>query len=102
MQPPKLVTLAQLVKTTADELRNIHADEPKGDTAVMRFVECEVELDVAVGADADGKVKFWVVEAGAGVSYENSQKVKLKFTALPNVLIQAPAMLEGLAPLPNP
>jgi hypothetical protein len=100
MQLPKLVTLSELVKTTADELRAIHNAEPKASDAVMRFSECEVELAVAVAADVDGKVKFWVVEAGSGVSYENSQKVKLKFTSIPGQIVQAPAVPPGPAQLP--
>jgi hypothetical protein len=99
MQVPKLISLPDLVKGAADDLRKIHADEPK-DT-VMQFSECEVELAVVATAEADGKVKFWVVEAGAGVSYENSQKVKLKFTAIPGRGIQAEAVGEGSAPLPK-
>jgi hypothetical protein len=100
MQPPKLVSLPDLVKTTADDLRAIRNAQPE-DT-VMQFTECEVELAVVASADVDGKVKFWVVEAGAGISYENSQKVKLKFTAVPGKPgIQAPAVVEGSARLPD-
>src|SRR5262249_22629715 len=100
VQPPKLISLTDLVKTTADDLRTIRNAQP-GD-AVMQFSECEVELGVIVSADVDGKVKFWVIEAGAGASYENSQKVKLKFTAIPGAPgIQAPAVGTGSAPLPT-
>ena len=101
MQPPKLISLSELVKSTADELRAIQSNEPRTPSPVMRFTECEVELAVAVGADAEGKVKFWVVEAGTGLSYENTQKVKLKFSAIPGAPpIQAPAVRPGPAQLP--
>jgi hypothetical protein len=101
MEPPKVFSLAELVKTTADELRAIHADEPAADKAVMKFTECEIELAVTVKADAKGKVKFWVVEGGLGGGYENGQKVTLKFSALPNVGIMAALQDTGVAPLPK-
>jgi len=96
---PKLVSLSDLVRTTADELRAIHNAEPKD--AVMQFSGCEVELDVVAQADAKGKLKFWVVEAGAGVSYGNTQKVKLKFSPIASAPIQAAATTEGVAKLPK-
>lgn len=99
MQLPKLVSLEDIVKTTADELRAIRNSQPAD--AVMEFSECEVELEVVASADTEGKVKFWVVEAGAGASYENSQKVTLKFKSIPGVGIQAPSVGTGTARLPK-
>jgi Trypsin-co-occurring domain 2 len=100
MQPPRLISLPDLVKSAADDLRAIHAAEPKD--AVMQFSDCEIEIAIVASADAKGKVKIWVVEAGAGVSYENSQKVKLKFTAIPGQQgIQAPSVRLGEAPQPK-
>jgi hypothetical protein len=58
MQVPGLISLATVVKTTADELRAIHSDEPSPTEAVMKFTECEIEVGAVVGADVDGKVKF--------------------------------------------
>lgn len=101
MQVPGLISLSTLVKTTADELRAIHANEPAQQEAVMKFTECEIEVGAVVGADVDGKVKFWVIEAGASGKYENTQKVTLKFTALPNVTIQAISKSQGPAELPK-
>lgn len=102
MEPPKIFSLSELVKSTADELRSIHSNEPTPDKAVMKFQECEIELAVTVKADANGKVKFWVVEGGLGGSYENGQKVKLKFSALPGMGVVALVRDEGVAPLPKP
>ena len=103
MELPSVLSLSQIVKATADELRTIHAAEPKPDQGVMRFTECEIELSVLAKAEADGKVKFWVIEAGAGVSYENASKVTLKFTALPGtpVIAAVAAGPGGVAPLPK-
>jgi hypothetical protein len=101
MQLPNVISLPDIVKNTADDLRKIrdaHAQDP-----VMQFTECEVELTVVASADVEGKIKlFVVVETGAKVSYENTQKVKLKFTTIPGQPgIQAPAVPEGTAPLPK-
>lgn len=101
MEPPKVFSLAELVQTTADELRAIHANEPPLDRAVMKFTECEVELAVMVKADAKGKVKFWVIEGGIGGSYENGQKITLKFSALPGVGIVAAVSDTGRSELPD-
>jgi hypothetical protein len=99
MEAPKLISLPDLVQSAADDLRRIHAEQP--DDAVMQFTECEVELEVVASVDAKGKVKFWVVEAGGGASYENSQKVKLKFAALPGKVIQAPLVAGEDPPQPK-
>ena len=101
MQPPKVFSLSEVVRSTADELRRIHADEPSPDQAVMRFTECDIEVSVAVAADVDGKVKFWVIEAGAGVSYKNSQKVILRFSSIPGKEPVALVQDSGAAPLPH-
>ncbi len=103
MDIPSFLSLSQIVKSTGDELRLIHADEPAADAAVMKFTECEIELSVLAKVEADGKVKFWVVEAGGGASYENSSKVTLKFSALANrpVLAAVAGVGAGAAPLPK-
>lgn len=96
MEAPKLISLPDLVKSAADDLRTIQKAQPND--AVMQFSECEVELEVVASVDAKGSVKFWVVEAGGGASYENSQKIKLKFTTIPGKDgIQAQQVPEGRA-----
>lgn len=95
---PTLVSLHDLVKSAADELRLVHADEPRD--AVMKFTECEIELAVTVSADAKGGIKFWVIEAGAGAAYENAQKITLKFSSLDNRPILAAVPAPGAADLP--
>jgi hypothetical protein len=103
MEIPSFISLSEIVKSTADELRLIHKDEPTADAAVMKFTECEIELSVLAKVEADGKVKFWVVEAGGGASYENASKVTLKFTALPGngILAAVQGAQSGPAPLPR-
>jgi len=103
MEAPSFLSLSQIVKATADELRTIHATEPKPDQGVMKFTECEIELSVLAKVEANGKVKFWVVEAGGGASYENASKVTLKFTALSAIPVIAAVggLPGGVAPLPK-
>ena len=100
MPLPGLVSLSTLVETTAAELHSIKV-KPPANGAVMQFTDCEIEVSAVIGADAEGKVKFWVIEAGGGAKYENTQKVTLKFKALEGVPIQALSAGTTKAPLPR-
>ena len=100
MKVPGLASLSELITTTADELRDIRNHPPPPGQAVMSFTECEIEVAAVVGADADGKVKFWVIEAGASAKYENSHKINLKFKAIDGT-VQAEAVTEGVADVPK-
>lgn len=80
-------TLAQLIETTADELRTV-GKIPKDD-AVMQFTGCELELAVKVSAEAGGGIKFWLVDLSAKGSAETISKVKLSFGPLPGTVIAA-------------
>jgi hypothetical protein len=100
MPLPGLISLSDLIQSTADELRTIRSHPPAPGQAVMRFSACEIEVAAVASADADGKVKFWVIEAGADVKYENSQTVTLKFEATGD-FVQALVAPEGVAPLPT-
>jgi len=97
---PGLVSLAEVVKNAADELREIRSNPPPDGQAVMQFTECEVEVEAIVGADVDGKVRFWVIEAGAGAKYENSHKVTLKFKSIGGP-VQALSVPGGVADEPR-
>jgi hypothetical protein len=48
----------------------------------LRFTVGEIELELEVAAEraAEGGVKFWVVEAGGGVSSTNTHTVRISLT----------------------
>jgi Trypsin-co-occurring domain 2 len=71
-------TLSQIIEGTADELRELKR-KPRRDDAVMQFTECEVELAVTLQAEAQGKMRFWLVDASSKVSGETVSRVKIKF-----------------------
>jgi Trypsin-co-occurring domain 2 len=64
------VTLSELVKYTASELRKVKQESPKDGLPVMQFKECELELKVTISAEGGGGIKFWIITAGANVSKE--------------------------------
>lgn len=70
-------TLGQLIKNTANELRDARAQTASD--AVMQFEKCELELAVSTKADAKGGFKFHFIEAGVSVSGETVSKIKLSF-----------------------
>ena len=97
----KPISLSDLVKQTADELRKVSELPPPPGKAVMQFQECELELAVTVAGEAEGGIKFWVLTAGTKVSGEKVSRIKLKFTALPKSRIQAQATRKGPAKKPE-
>ena len=101
MEPPKVFSLQDLIKSTAEQLHDIQKNQPAVKDAVMKFSECEIELGVTVKADTHGKASFWVVEGGVGAGYENAQKVKLKFTAMDGHGVYAPVTDFGEGELPR-
>lgn len=82
-------TLAQLIETTANELRAVR-DKGEKD-AVIQFTGCELELAVTVSAEAGGGVKFWLVDLSGKGKAETVSKVKLSFGPLPGSVIAAAA-----------
>lgn len=73
----------ELAVVIAELRRELSAAMQAGEGAELRFElgPVELELEVMVGADAGaaGKLKFWVVEAGAEAkgSTQATQRVKL-------------------------
>lgn len=80
MADGKGVTLSELIKSTSEELKKAQVDPAN---AVMQFEKCELELAVSVRGDANGGIRFWVLEAGAKVSGETVSKVKVSFAPVP-------------------
>lgn len=102
MKIPGVVSLYDLIESTAAELRKVRDNAPPPGQETIRLTECEIETEAVVGADADGSVKFWVIEAGAGVKYENTQKVTLKFKAVGDGIQAVQETLAASADLPRP
>jgi hypothetical protein len=86
-------TLAQLVETTANELRAVRAGA--SDDAVIKFTGCELELAVTVSAESGGGIRFWLVELSGKGKAETVSKVKLKFGPLDDAIIAALAKRSG-------
>lgn len=75
-----MVELAEVIRELREELERAIA---AGEGAALRFELGPVELDVSVaiqtGAQAGGKLRFWVVESSAGgnVDHTSTQRIKL-------------------------
>jgi len=98
-KPPATISLAEFVKTTADELRRIRADTPADGDAVIELRECELEVGAVVKAEVSGGFKIWILSAEAKGSVEASTTVRLKFGALG--VVQAVSALQGALPKPR-
>lgn len=92
-------TLADLIVTTADELRKVRNKAPKD--AVLEFKSCEMELAVTVGAEVGGGIKFWFADASAKAKGETVSKVKLSFGPLSDNGVVAAARSRAKRPLPK-
>lgn len=78
-----MIELASVIQDLRSELERAVV---AGTGQVLRFelgpIELEVTLGIERSAEADAKVKFWVVEMGArgAVDTTNTQRVKLVLT----------------------
>ena len=86
-----------------DEIRNelTRADErarqsPGG--GVMVFEDCEIEFAVTLERKGDAGLKLYVINLGLGAKHSDSNKVKIKFKALPGRAMQAESHIEGEGP----
>jgi hypothetical protein len=87
---PKAVRIAYLLEGIADEFRALQAaalDDGKEDVLVA--TECTLELALTWTLEGEGKLKFWVLEIGSGVSRERAQKVTVKMSLTPAVPLLA-------------
>jgi hypothetical protein len=74
------LSLSDIVRSAADELREVKQAEPKD--PVMTFEKCEIELSVATEVAPGGKLKFLIFEGGVDAKRANTHKVTLTFTAI--------------------
>lgn len=79
------VGLFEAVSAVRDELDRIRREGAEKD---IRFgvdaVEIEFEVAVTRKGGADGKVKVWVIEAGANASTEKAAKHRVSVTLAPS------------------
>lgn len=93
---PEAVRLAYLLEGIADEFRALEAaalDDGKDD--VLIATTCKLELGVTWTREGEASVKFWVLEIGAGVSQERSQKVTVEMSLSPAVPLIATTTEDG-------
>ncbi|MBV9328334.1 MAG: hypothetical protein JO352_31850 [Chloroflexi bacterium] len=81
---PNRRQLQDLLSEVTTDLREA---EQKADNsrAIMKFSECELDMAVDWEVSAEGKTTIWVVEAKGGLKRSESNTIKVKFQALPNV-----------------
>lgn len=85
------IELAELVRQLRQELRAAAAEGAQaGDALQFEVGPVEVEATVAVSREggAHGKVRFWVVEAGADGKAARSTTQRLKLTLHPKAVAQ--------------
>jgi hypothetical protein len=77
------IGLADLIVTTAQEIRKARdASAEKGDP-VLSLEGCELELKVSVSAEANAGIKVWLLDLSAKGSAERASTITLKFGPAP-------------------
>jgi len=79
----KRLDLATLIGHAGDEIRKAHEIAKKENDAVMQFMDCEIEVGFDVELEVDGKVHLWAVEIGASGAQTATNKITLRYQALP-------------------
>jgi hypothetical protein len=79
----KGVPLSALVLNVADELHTLQNTASSTETKdkVMKFTECEIEVETTVDETDDGGLKWYVVSSHSE-SKKHTHKIRLKFSAL--------------------
>lgn len=95
------LTLSELVKQAAGELRKVKAEEPPPDEAVMQFIECQIDLNVKVSVEGRAGIKFWILDVGGKAARDKGHMIRLKFSAIPGRGIQALQERPGPAKKPK-
>ena len=82
----RVIELASMIKDLRDELERAIA---AGEGEQLRFelgpIEMEVTVVVGQSKDTNGKVKFWVVEAGADRTNDSATTQRLKLALTPRL-----------------
>jgi len=94
-------TLSQLIKNVADELRKAKTEPPPPAGTVMRFKECEIELNVKLSFEGSAGLRIWVIEAGGKGAREAGHTIRLKFSDIEGQSVQFPSTKAGPATKPT-
>jgi hypothetical protein len=78
------IEFSELLNKIGDEIRAANKRAVDEDDAVMEFVECEVEIAFSVEQEANGGIKLYIFELGAGETSVVTNTIKLKYQSLGN------------------
>lgn len=84
-----MIELSDMIRQLRDELNTALGDRAEDDGGVrFELGPVEIEATVAVGREGDtnGKIRFWVVEAGGSGRNTESQTQRIKLTLQPKIL----------------
>lgn len=74
------IGIKEFLAAIRSELLSARTDD--AGRAILKLSDVELEMSVATTKEADGGIKFWVVEIGGRYSKEKTHTVRLKFTPL--------------------
>jgi hypothetical protein len=76
------IPLSEVLNVINAEIQEAHhAAQEAGHTAVMRFVDCELEFAVDVEAKAGGGFHIWVLKLGGSAKRSESNTIKIRYKA---------------------
>jgi copper(I)-binding protein len=84
------IALSDILAQIADELTLAEENARRRGFAVMQFQECEIEFAVQAEKQAGGGIKVWFINLGGGVKRSDENTIRLKFTNISNMPMQAP------------
>lgn len=77
------IGLADLIVTTAQEIRKARDQAAQKGDPVLSLEGCELELKVTLSAEANAGVKVWLLDLSAKGSAERASTITLKFGPAP-------------------
>jgi hypothetical protein len=97
----KRILFSTMLETVKEQIFTAHINAISQGSGIMQFDECEFEFAIETEQDGSGKVTVWALEISGGSKQTDSNKVRIKYKALPNIALQAPALQQGSAPKPE-
>ena len=97
----KRILFSTMLEAAKEQILAAHVNAVSQESGIMQFDECEFEFAIETEQNTSGKATVWALEISGGGKQTDSNKVRIKYKALSNVGLQAPALQQGSAPKPE-
>jgi hypothetical protein len=97
----KRILFSTMLETVKEQIMTAHINAVSQNLGIMQFDECEFEFAIETEQNGSAKMTVYALEISGGSKQTDSNKVRIKYKALPNIPLQAPALQQGSAPKPE-